>query len=112
VLLLSSWEDFPHDAAIRSVYNCGEDGLMGVSDQENRLCAGLALWNGKDHILKERLFGLTNPEVGVVNIVLSFVLMSLFFLDISCFLDFGLRRHMRYLLFLLSVENVFCFDIF
>jgi hypothetical protein len=56
------WEYFPHDHARRRAYRWGEDGLLGVADREGRLCFGLALWNGKDPILKERLFGLTGPE--------------------------------------------------
>src|SRR6478609_9179590 len=58
----SAWEYFPHDHARSRAYRWGEDGLAGVSDCELRLCLGLALWNEKDPILKERLFGLTNSE--------------------------------------------------
>src|SRR5581483_6115384 len=56
------WEYFPHDHARSRVYRWGEDGLLGICDRECRLCFALALWNEKDPILKERLFGLTNPE--------------------------------------------------
>ncbi|MCA9773091.1 MAG: glucosidase, partial [Myxococcales bacterium] len=56
------WESFPHDAARSRAYRWGEDGLLGVTDRECRLCFALALWNGRDPILKERLFGLTGPE--------------------------------------------------
>ncbi len=56
------WAYFPHDHARSRVYRWGEDGLLGITDRECRLCFGLALWNGKDSILKERLFGLTNSE--------------------------------------------------
>jgi Mannosylglycerate hydrolase MGH1-like glycoside hydrolase domain len=56
------WEYFPHDHARSRVYRWGEDGLLGFSDQRSRLCFALALWNGRDPILKERLFGLTGPE--------------------------------------------------
>ena len=56
------WGSFPHDHARSRVYRWGEDGLMGFTDRECRLCFGLALWNTKDRILKERLFGLTNSE--------------------------------------------------
>jgi hypothetical protein len=56
------WTSFPHDHARSRAYRWGEDGLLGVSDREGRLCFALALWNGKDPILKERLFGLTGPE--------------------------------------------------
>jgi mannosylglycerate hydrolase MGH1-like protein len=56
------WEYFPHDHARSRAYRWGEDGLLGISDRQCRLCFGLALWNGKDPILKERLFGLTGSE--------------------------------------------------
>ena len=57
-----SWDYFPHDDARSRAYRWGEDGLLGITDQECRLCFGLALWNEKDPILKERLFGLTGNE--------------------------------------------------
>lgn len=57
-----AWDYFPHDHARSRVYRWGEDGLAGISDEQQRLCFALALWNGKDPILKERLFGLTGPE--------------------------------------------------
>jgi hypothetical protein len=56
------WDYFPHDHARRRAYRWGEDGLLGICDRQGRLCFALALWNGKDPILKERLFGLTGPE--------------------------------------------------
>ncbi|MBK7864895.1 MAG: glucosidase [Archangiaceae bacterium] len=56
------WEYFPHDHARSRAYRWGEDGLLGLSDRQGRLCFALALWNEKDPILKERLFGLTNHE--------------------------------------------------
>ncbi|HEV8131791.1 MAG TPA: glucosidase [Acidobacteriota bacterium] len=56
------WEYFPHDHARSRAYRWGEDGLLGICDRECRLCFALALWNGRDPILKERLFGLTNSE--------------------------------------------------
>jgi hypothetical protein len=55
----SCWESFPHDHARSRAYRWGEDGLLGICDREARLCFALALWNGSDPILKERLFGLT-----------------------------------------------------
>lgn len=58
----NSWEAFPHDHARSRAYRWGEDGLQGWSDRQCRLCFCPALWNGKDAILKERLFGLTGPE--------------------------------------------------
>ena len=57
-----AWNYFPHDHARSRAYRWGEDGLAGISDARQRLCFALALWNGKDPILKERLFGLTNSE--------------------------------------------------
>jgi hypothetical protein len=56
------WDYFPHDHARSRAYRWGEDGLFGFSDRQARICFSLALWNGKDPILKERLFGLTGPE--------------------------------------------------
>jgi hypothetical protein len=57
-----AWSYFSHDQARSRAYHWGEDGLAGLSDDKQRLCFALALWNGKDSILKERLFGLTNNE--------------------------------------------------
>src|SRR6476661_1942160 len=56
------WDYFPHDHARSRAYRWGEDGLLGFCDREGRLCFALALWNEKDPILKERLFGLGGPE--------------------------------------------------
>jgi hypothetical protein len=56
------WTYFPHDHARSRVYRWGEDGLLGICDRECRLCFGLALWNGADPILKERLFGVSGTE--------------------------------------------------
>jgi hypothetical protein len=58
----ASWEYFPHDQARSRAYRWGEDGLLGITDRQCRLCFALALWNGRDPILKERLFGLAGPE--------------------------------------------------
>ncbi len=57
-----AWNYFTHDQARSRAYRWGEDGLAGISDDKQRLCFALALWNGKDPILKERLFGLINSE--------------------------------------------------
>jgi hypothetical protein len=57
-----AWNFFTHDQARSRAYRWGEDGIAGISDDQQRLCFALALWNGKDPILKERLFGLTNSE--------------------------------------------------
>ena len=57
-----AWSYFPHDHARSRAYRWGEDGLAGICDEKARLCFALALWNGNDPILKERLFGLTNDE--------------------------------------------------
>lgn len=56
------WNHFRHDHAPSRAYRWGEDGLLGICDRQCRLCFAMALWNGKDRILKERLFGLTNNE--------------------------------------------------
>src|SRR6266849_2360421 len=58
----NAWDYFSHDQARPRAYRWGEDGLAGISDDQQRLCFALALWNGKDPIIKERLFGLTNSE--------------------------------------------------
>jgi len=57
-----AWNYLPHDHARSRAYRWGEDGLAGFCDVHQRLCLGLALWNGRDPFLKERLFGLTGPE--------------------------------------------------
>jgi hypothetical protein len=57
-----AWNSLPHDHARSRAYRWGEDGLAGFADDKQRLCLGIALWNGRDPILKERLFGLTNGE--------------------------------------------------
>src|ERR1700678_1955414 len=58
----TAWDYFPHDHARNRAYRCGEVGIDGVSHESQILCFALALWNGKDPILKERLFGLTGEE--------------------------------------------------
>jgi mannosylglycerate hydrolase MGH1-like protein len=58
----NAWDYFSHDHARSRAYRWGEDGIAGFSDDQQRLCLGLALWNTRDPILKERLFGLTNTE--------------------------------------------------
>ena len=58
----NAWDYFTHDQARSRAYRWGEDGLAGISDDRQRLCFALALWNGRDPILKERAFGLTNSE--------------------------------------------------
>src|SRR3981189_3190760 len=57
-----AWNYFTHDQARSRAYRWGEDGIAGISDDKQRLCFSVALWNGKDPILKERRFGLTNSE--------------------------------------------------
>ncbi len=57
-----AWDYLPHDHARSRAYRWGEDGLAGFCDVEQRLCLGLALWNGRDPILKERAFGLTGAQ--------------------------------------------------
>ncbi len=56
------WSYFPHEHARSRAYRWGEDGLLGFTDRQCRLCFSLALWNGRDSILKERLYGLTGPQ--------------------------------------------------
>ena len=58
----NAWDYFSHDQARSRAYHWGEDGLAGISDDKQLLCFSIALWNGKDPILKERMFGLTNSE--------------------------------------------------
>jgi hypothetical protein len=58
----NAWDYFSHDQARSRAYRWGEDGMAGISDDHQQLCFALALWNGKDPIIKERLFGLTNGE--------------------------------------------------
>jgi hypothetical protein len=60
----NAWDYFSHDQARSRAYLWGEDGVAGVSDEKQLLCFALALWNGRDPILKERLFGLTNRGIG------------------------------------------------
>src|SRR6516164_9783234 len=57
-----AWNYFPHDHARSRAYRWGEDGIAGWGDDRLLICLALALWNGRDPILKDRLFGLTNPE--------------------------------------------------
>jgi uncharacterized membrane protein len=59
---VNAWDYFSHDQARSRAYRWGEDGLAGISDDQQLLCFAVALWNGKDPIGKERLFGLTNSE--------------------------------------------------
>src|ERR1700730_3293780 len=58
----AAWDAFPHDHARSRTYRWGEDGLLGISDEQSRLCFALSLWNEVDAVLKERLFGLAGPE--------------------------------------------------
>jgi von Willebrand factor type A domain len=58
----SAWDSFPHEHARSRAYRWGEDGLMGISDRHQYVCFAVALWNGRDPILKERLFGVTGPQ--------------------------------------------------
>jgi len=58
----TAWDSFPHDQARSRAYRWGEDGIAGITDNHGRLCFALALWNGRDPILKERVFGLTGNE--------------------------------------------------
>ncbi len=58
----SAWDYFPHEHARSRAYRWGEDGLFGITDRQCRLCFSIALWNGRDRMLKERLFGVTGPQ--------------------------------------------------
>ena len=58
----TAWDYFPHDQARSKAYRWGEDGLGGICDRHQQICFALALWNGRDPIIKERLFGLTGSE--------------------------------------------------
>src|ERR1700738_2335194 len=58
----TAWEYFAHEHARSRAYRWGEDGIGGISDRHQMICFGLAMWNGRDHILKERLFGLTGHQ--------------------------------------------------
>jgi hypothetical protein len=62
-----AWDDFPHDHARSRAYRWGEDGIAGISDNHQQLCFSIALWNGADPILKERLFGLTGGRTDKGN---------------------------------------------
>jgi hypothetical protein len=57
-----AWDSFPHDQARSRAYRMGEDGIAGISDEDQQICFALAFWNGKDPIIKERMFGLDNRE--------------------------------------------------
>jgi hypothetical protein len=57
-----AWRYFPFDHALSRAYGWSEDGLAGLSDREQRLCFALSSWNGRDPILKERIFGLSGPD--------------------------------------------------
>ncbi|HVQ21540.1 MAG TPA: hypothetical protein VMS23_10885, partial [Terrimicrobiaceae bacterium] len=57
-----AWNYFPHDHARSRVYRWGEDGMLGICDSDCRICFSVAFWNGRDPILKERFFGLSNPQ--------------------------------------------------
>jgi hypothetical protein len=65
----NAWDYFSHDQARSRAYRWGEDGLAGISDDKQQLCFAVALWNGRDPILKERLFGLTNSGAVLTDIL-------------------------------------------
>src|SRR5881396_1520442 len=58
----TAWDYLPHDHARSKAYRWNEDGIAGISDNHQRICFALALWNGRDPILKERIFGVTGSE--------------------------------------------------
>ena len=80
----TAWDYFPHDHARSRAYRWGEDGLGGICDRHQFICFALALWNGKDPILKERLFGLTGNEGNHGEDVKEYYLLSR--LDADAFL--------------------------
>ena len=67
VFLPCSWEHVTYEKAIEHAYVSGEDGLLGYCDKYSFLCTSLGMWNGKDPILKERLFGVNGLEVQLMN---------------------------------------------
>ena len=71
-----AWNYFTHDQARSRAYHWGEDGIAGISDDHQRLCFALALWNGKDPILKERLFGLTKARAIMARMSRSIISTS------------------------------------
>ena len=75
--LLYSWEYLSHDQSRSQAYRWGEDGLLGICDRQCRLCFALALWNEKDPILKERLFGLTGMVIFYFRILINCFELSL-----------------------------------
>ena len=72
----NAWNYFSHDQSRSRAYRWGEDGLAGISDDKQQLCFAIALWNGRDPILKERLFGLTNSEVTTARTLRSITFIS------------------------------------
>src|SRR5437773_3689451 len=66
------WDYFPHDHARSRAYRWGEDGLLGITDRQCRLCFALALWNGKDPILKERLLDRKSTRLNFSHITISY----------------------------------------
>ena len=65
--MCASWQYLSHNDAVYCAYESGEDGLLGICDDRAQLCLALALWNGKDKMLKERLFGLDGCEVSQLD---------------------------------------------
>ena len=72
----TAWDYLSHDQARSRAYRWGEDGIAGFSDDRQLLCLSIALWNGRDPILKERLFGLTNGEGSHGEDVKGVILLS------------------------------------
>ena len=73
----NAWDYFSHDQSRSRAYRWGEDGLAGISDDKQQLCFAIALWNGRDAILKERLFGLDRPPLCGLGLELVVVLPTL-----------------------------------
>ncbi len=75
IFLFYSWEYFPHDDARSRAYRWGEDGLLGLTDENCQLCFSLGLWNGKDPILKVIIYSL---ELGLCSIIIILIMFTLF----------------------------------
>jgi len=78
----NAWDYFPHDHARSRTYRWGEDGLLGICDDQGQMCFALALWNETDPILKERLFGLTNAEATTGKTLKNIIFFSTIHLPI------------------------------